>query len=182
MTPRRRHMGKSVARGSKKTLVDQCYDDLETRNYLMKKIGWIIMKEIKTMCSARVQSILCSESKDVLKNFKWDDLMTELCTYAPLLNKILHFCTKTSKIKRNRDATIGTCAAILFKFRLSRMNLIQKIISLILHAGHCGKQVSVCALSVHCLFVVYTCDFIAHSFFKNFLSLSLSRYMRGCKN
>ncbi len=26
-TPRRRHMGKSIARGSKKSLVEQCYED-----------------------------------------------------------------------------------------------------------------------------------------------------------
>ena len=91
---------------------------IETCNYLMKKVGRVILKEIQTMCSARVQSILCSQSKNALKNFKWVNLMTELCTYSPLLNKSFHFCTKISKTMRNMDATIGTCAGISFKISL----------------------------------------------------------------
>ena len=134
-------MGRSIARGNKKTLVDQCYDDLETRYYLMKKIKRIIQKEMKTMCSKRMNSILCSQSKDALTLFKWDDLMAELQAGAPLLYEVLCFCTETKVARRGRNATIGTCAATLFKFRFSRMNLLQKIISLILHSGHSGKQV-----------------------------------------
>ena len=37
-TPRRKHMGRSIARGSKKTLIDQCYDDLEMRKFMMMKV------------------------------------------------------------------------------------------------------------------------------------------------
>ena len=37
-TPRRRNMGKSIARGCKKSLVDQCYEDPVTRGLMMKKL------------------------------------------------------------------------------------------------------------------------------------------------
>ena len=45
------------------------------------------------------------------------------------------------KFKGNRTAIICVCAGILFKFYFSQMNLFQKIVSLILHAGRCGKMV-----------------------------------------
>ena len=75
------------------------------------------MKEIKTMC-------WCSQfyvaSQKILSSAPDDEIIKVFISVQKLV------------IMRNRDATIGT--AILFKFRLSRMNLIQNIISLILHA------------------------------------------------
>lgn len=66
------------------------------------------------------------------------------------------------KFKSNRTATICVCAGILFKFHFPQVNLIQKIVSLILHAGHCGKMV--CPYSLvklmyiwlhQCIFLIY---------------------------
>ena len=53
LTPRRRRMGKCVARGSKKALVDQCYADPETKKFIMKKIGRVLKEEVKKMCSSK---------------------------------------------------------------------------------------------------------------------------------
>ena len=91
---------------------------------------------------------LSCQSSSKLQSFKWADLMDEMSTHAPTLVNILYSCTETRHPRTNRTATICVCAAILFKFRFSRMNLLQKIISLILHGGHCGKQVCVLFINV----------------------------------
>ena len=36
-TPRSRHIGKCVARGSKKAMIDECYNDPVTRDFILKK-------------------------------------------------------------------------------------------------------------------------------------------------
>lgn len=132
-------MGKSVARGSKKTLVDQCFSDPGTLPHLMKKLSRVLREEMKMMCSEKTVSVLRSKSYDVLKNFKWEDLLKEMSVHAPTLAHILQSCTgKSSK----KSAVIGVCASILLKSRCSKMSLVQKRVMLILHAGHCGKQVN----------------------------------------
>ena len=93
------------------------------------------------MASDRARSILQSQNPDDLKHFKWDTLLCELSTYAPLLRKLLELATKTKRPQVNLKAVIGVCAAILINHRNSKMNLIQKITSLILYAGHASKQV-----------------------------------------
>ena len=52
-----------------------------------------------------------------------------------------HHCFEDVPLQKphmNREATIGICAAIL---RYLKMNLAQKIISLVLYCGHSAKQV-----------------------------------------
>ncbi len=46
-------MGKSIARGSKKALIGQCFTDTETRLRMLKKIEREVRKELKVMSSGR---------------------------------------------------------------------------------------------------------------------------------
>ena len=136
----RRNLCKSIARGSNKSLLDHCYKDTELRRLMVRKIGRSLKKEIKRMCAPN--SKFCCKSFEELKNFQWADLLSAMATQAPTLASILQFCTETKTIRNNRAAVMCVCAGILFKFHFSQVNLIQKIISLILHAGHSGKMVS----------------------------------------
>ena len=43
--------------------------------------------------------------------------------------------------KKNRDGSIGMCAAMILNFRNNRMSLIHKIVGLILYSGCSGKEV-----------------------------------------
>ena len=92
------------------------------------------------MCSHNVNSILRKTS--ALSSFRWVDLVNELEAHVPTLMMILNSATKTRCYRSNRIGVIGMCAALLLKFRYSRMSLVQKLISTILYAGHTGKQVS----------------------------------------
>ena len=105
---------------------------------MLRKIGSVLKEEIKRMCAHKTRSKFRAGSFNTIQNFKWIELLDDLKMHTPILFNILHACTDT---KFNSGATICVCAGILFKFHFSHVNLIQKMISVILHAGHCGKKV-----------------------------------------
>ena len=71
LTPRRKHIGKAVARGGRKSVVDECFKDPESRKYVVRKFGSLMQSEMKTMCSEKVDSILCRKTVDALAGFQW---------------------------------------------------------------------------------------------------------------
>lgn len=122
-------------------MINQCYKDPVARKHMVNKIGQVLRLEIKAMCSDRVSSILQSMNSDNLKTFRWDLVLSELKLHAPMLMDILFSCTKTKFPRKNQTGIVCFVASILFKFRYARMDAVQKVLSLILYAGHCGKQV-----------------------------------------
>ena len=141
LTPSRKHVGRAVARRSRSALVAEVLRDPIAKQYLIKRIGGIIRKELVLMCSDKTNSILGSQLVCDLKEFTWDKLFEELSFNAPILLSILRDCTQTRRPRTNRSAVIGMCFAILLKYRYLKVNLIQKIISMILYAGDSTKQV-----------------------------------------
>lgn len=127
-------MSKALARGNKKTVVDDCFKDPKIHMYLKKKLGRVLKSEIKLMCSNKVQSILRSTSScENLKKFKWSYVIEEMKIHAPLLLDILVSCIPLNGA--NSQAIICMCSSLIFSNRFKHMNFIQKIISLILYAG-----------------------------------------------
>ena len=123
-----------------KKVADECLSDDKIKGYIISKIGRDVRTEIKNLSSS--QSILCSQSLDYLKSFDYDIIIyDELNQKAPYLLSFLMAATKTRSLRSNRIAVICTCAMIILKFRYTKLNLFQKIISLILYAGHCSKKV-----------------------------------------
>ncbi|XP_064384950.1 uncharacterized protein LOC135333864 [Halichondria panicea] len=115
--------------------------DKSVKKYILKLVGQEIFKEVKCMASDKVNSILQSTNANDLKCFSWNSLLTELTQFAPLMSSVLVSATKTRAPRSNTKAVIGMCAAIILKHRNPRMNIVQKINSLILYAGHSSKQV-----------------------------------------
>lgn len=91
-------MGKAIARGSKKALIDRCYADPESRPIILKKIGRVIKEEIKKMCSENTGSILRSGTYADIRfqvgNFTPGDETTCTCTYG---HPLLMYCNQASK-------------------------------------------------------------------------------------
>ena len=142
-SPIEKKIAKSVARGNRKTALRYCVS--YSKAYLEKVIPTMICKELKAMCSSNVNSTLQNYSTNTMMTFKWDQLLTELRIYAPLLFAILQQCTA------NKTAIIGMCASLLLKSRCNRMSLVQNIISLILYAGHSSKLVNI----LRCLYALF---------------------------
>lgn len=141
LTPHRKHMGRAVARKSYEVIATEALTNALTRKYVIRTLGKELAKEIKTMASDSTNSIMRSQNPEHLQQFSWDLLLNELSQHAPLLSSLLISATRTKVARSNTKAVIGMCAAILMKQRNSRMNLVQRIISLILYASGTSKQV-----------------------------------------
>ena len=95
-------MGKSIARGCKKSLVDQCYEDPVTRGLMMKKLEIVLKREMNVMCEVKTGFILHSGLWDHMMNFKWQSVIDEIKLHTPVLFGILNSCTSTKNQKSNR--------------------------------------------------------------------------------
>ena len=120
------------------------------------------------MSSDKVDSVLRMRSKTDLETFAWERLLDEASLNAPVLFSILSAAAKTKTKRSNTQVVIGTCLAILLKHRSKRMNLVQKIMSLILHNGGASKQVQLLILHKLQLFI--------------FLPIIFIRFILDCKN
>ena len=109
------------------------------------------------MCSDKVNSILTSQSESDMKTFRWKNLMSKLSENAPVFLSLLQSLLG-QETHINRDAIIGICTAMLLKYRYSKMSLVQIILSIILYAGHSGKEV--CN-------IVYLCSIYAFRYMKD---------------
>ena len=142
LTPNRKRIGKAVAGNQHITIAREALANPLTKKQIVKSLGKEIALEIRAMSSAAVNSVLQSKNLDHLRQFKWSMLLEELSMHAPVLSTILELATQTRTARSNTSAVIGMCAALLTSHRNSaRMNLIQKITSLILYAGGTSKQV-----------------------------------------
>ena len=141
LTPSRKHLGKAVARGTRVSVAKECLKDPVTKKYIMKRIGMLVRNELIFMCSDTTNSILRQQFSSAYKQFSWEKLLNELETNAPLFLSILQECTHTRRPRRNRNVVVCMCAALLLKFRFSKMCLVQKVLSLVLYGGNSGKLV-----------------------------------------
>ena len=85
----------------------------------------------------------------------WKQVEREMAMRCPLLLRILTAATRTRSERANRTTTIVMCFAVIVKHRNPNVNLLQKIISLILYAGHCSKQVCFSYYSDTCIYDNY---------------------------
>ena len=138
-------MGKAIARKSKKTVSAEALKDQVTKKYVLKMLGNELAKEVRDMASDSGNSILQSQNPDHLERFTWDKLLGGLSMFAPVLKSLLSSATSAKVHHSSTDAVIGLCAAIFIKHCNSNVNLVQKINSLIVYAGHSSKQVQFCS-------------------------------------
>ena len=96
-------MGKAIARGSKKAIVQECFKDVIATKHVM--------------VSDNTGSVLRSQEIESMQNFSWDFVVQELSVHAPNLLQLLHSITSTKTDRDNQKAIIGMRASILLKHR-----------------------------------------------------------------
>lgn len=143
LTPARKKLGKAIGRGHWKSVVVNVLKNENGRKFCLEKIGLIIRNELREMCHPSTNSILHSQSLQDLQQFTWNELQNELAVKAPVLLRVLQEATVTKTPKHNQDAIVSMCAAIILKHCYCKMSLVQKILSMVLYAGHSGKQVPI---------------------------------------
>jgi len=93
------------------------------------------------MCSDKFPSVLRNKSVEGLMALDFSAIIKELNSQAPTLLSLLKSCLKTKTPRSNEDVILVVIAGIIFKHRQPSCSLVQRVISLILYAGHSAKQV-----------------------------------------
>ena len=107
-------------------------------------------------------SLFRKKSADTIRMFSWDAVVADLQKYAPTLVHVLRDCVEVKrrnsssrKLRRpSSSAVISVCGAILLRNYSAKMNLVQRMVSILLSAGHASKMVCV---HVQC---TYICTYI----------------------
>ena len=111
------------------------------RKHVIHKVGKVVQSEVASLCSGKRKSVFQCQMKEELTRFKFQDVIHEMQKYAPTLLSILLDATKTRRSRPNQTAVIAMCTAMICKLRRPEMSIVQKILSLILYAGHSAKKV-----------------------------------------
>ena len=118
---------------------------------VIKTLGKLVQKEMTTLSKG---TTLHGLSDDALRSFSWKKLTSELESVAPNLYSLLKTFVMKKKRKTSKkmskkgksyvvddETVVGLCAAILLRHRSQRMNLVQRLVSVLLYCGHAPKKV-----------------------------------------
>jgi len=164
LTPSRKALVKAVARRSNWKVAKECTEDENTARSacIIKSVGTMVHKEMQLLCGTYSGLSLRSNSTEDLRQFSWQALNKKLEKKMPVLIAILRSTGVVNKDKANFNTVISLCVLLLARNRNPKMNLVSKILSLILYAGHTAKDVSVMIQINHMYnyYVQYTSDVI----------------------
>lgn len=105
------------------------------RSATLKQVHQAILKEFCTICSRKHGDSTLRLSTV----FSWGPVITELKAHAPTLYSIIQAAlAKHGKVK---DFAVGVNASSILKMKNKDMGLFQGVVSLVMYAGHCSKQV-----------------------------------------
>ena len=149
-----KRLGRSVGRRDRASIARQVVAD---RKLLMKTVPLIGKAMAREMLALRyVDTMLKNSNPSALEEFSWKKLLDELRETAPVTTSLLTnsvTCLRLSRSKKvNTDAIVGLCCGLLARARSQKLNLVQRLISVLLYGGHATKQVS--SLSLHVQFRV----------------------------
>lgn len=144
VTPTRRRICKPLIRRSYRSFAVNCVrKNKVTKAAIVKIIGQELQSEIAAICSDDFNSITRQKSNRALQDFSHVkiSMLKEMETRTPILLTLLKHCLQTRKPRKNTDAVIVMIVSLLCKHRRPSACQLQRIVSLILYAGHSSKQV-----------------------------------------
>ena len=163
----------------RESIARQVIKDKRIRLKVVEIMGTDAGKEMKKLCSKKVNSILRKRDFGSVQSFDIQAVIKEMEEHAPSVLTILRGCLlgrKPSKHKKlksrivNIDLLVSVCCALL-RGRSQRMNLLQRIISIILYCGHTSKRVSTFNEGMKIFVIMVSCLNFAHD-----------RFIPGCKS
>ena len=137
LTPSRKRVAMSLSRNNRKAFARHSLQNEALRKQLLQKIERDINDEMKALCS---DPAVVRRDIETLKSVTFHSLFLTLEQKAPVLMGILRACIP--KTSANVKVVSLVCVAILMKTHQS-ITVIQMLISVILYAGHAGKQVEI---------------------------------------
>ena len=145
-----RTLCRSVGRGRRSSVVNQVMKDKVMRQIAVNKIGKLLRKELISSCGVKSQTLF-SGGIDDLKIFSWDKMAADLKRTAPVLHSLLEHCLSANRSQvrsLNSKILMSLIGGILLRNANERVNIIQKLLSIILAASHAPKHVSVMTLFI----------------------------------
>ena len=82
LTPRRKKIGKKLARWGSSSAVVECLQDPNIRQEVVTALGDMVEKELKHLCSKKVNPIQRTTSAETLQQFSWSRIITEVRVHA----------------------------------------------------------------------------------------------------
>ena len=148
-------IGRILGRGNKASLATTVLDpkNKALREKIIKGVGKLMNRELRMLCANKTPSMMQDTSGDALAKFSWESVWEEITEKAPTLVALLQ-SSVPQKTGRDKTPVICMCIAMLAKYRNPNMCHVQAAISLILHAGHVGMQVSY--VSTYMQLFIYT--------------------------
>lgn len=141
MTPSRKAIVKGLVRKQAPTFARTTWSSEKYRTQILRYHSLKLKEEAKTLCSSTGDTcLLRSKLTDSILTIDWEALHRELCDKAPLLMSVLESVTPTKR-QPCKKAALCMCASVLLFAHTKNMSLIQRVISILLYAGHASKQV-----------------------------------------
>lgn len=110
----------------------------------VSEIKRVINHECELLCKkVPSPSYLRVSSIKTLSTFKWECLIEELRSSAPVLMSIISAGTQESTEAKPNVVAQCVMASLLLKHRCKHMCKVQMMVSILLYAGHAAKRVSV---------------------------------------
>ena len=140
LTHSMKKVGRSVGRRNCSSIAKQAMNHTRIRQFILKRVGKLIRKDMERICSKQASSILRERSPDAMKSFTWADFIQEMEQSSPVFCQMLKECVQRKRRKAKQGtsyavddaAVIGMSVAMLLRHRNTRMNLVQRIISTLL--------------------------------------------------
>lgn len=138
-----------MGRHNKSSIVNQVMKDGFMCRRVVAKMGALIRRELKQICSDEKKSLFKNKSLLAIESFKWSETAADLKINAPTLFSLLHTCTGSANCitsptcSKKQEIAITFCAGILLRSYSERGNLVQRLMSVLLYASHAPKQVSI---------------------------------------
>ena len=139
-------VAEALAHGHAPSIANAILEMREVRNEIFTLLLSLLNAECVELCR-RGASRFRSIEVDKISSFKWEDFIEELNSKSPLLLQFL--TTVASRVDKRYQQTspaerypgIVTAAAVLLKQRNREMCAIPSVVSLLMYACHCEKQV-----------------------------------------
>ena len=108
-----------------------------TSDKVILEVVKMIRREMKEICSMKHNSLLRT-SDDSISQFSFDEVRTELMQKIPMLMTIMSGILTKKSINKPLLCLIS---GMLLKQRLSKMSLMQRVLSVLLYGNGASKQV-----------------------------------------
>ena len=140
-------VGRALAGGHIPSVAKAAMDHRGLREAILQLVLNKIGAECTTLCKRSPPSLFRKIAVEELMEFRWEKLIADLCTKAPLLLQILSSIVSTNDHRNRQKAGAahypGICMAIavILKERNREMCGVQSLISLLLFSAHAEKKV-----------------------------------------